>query len=174
MKIRRAVGADATSLSTLVMACVEESYAGHPGSTPEQLRRDVLTEPPRHHVLLAEANGRPIGFVAWDRIYDMHWATSGAQVSDLYVVPTQRGMGVALALVAACAAEVHRAGGLFLRGGAYDRESTRRAYARVAVVQASGETNLGGRALRRLAELAGRPPRDILRNLPPVEWNFEA
>ena len=174
MEIRRATPGDAATLSALIMACLRESYPGHAGSTPDQLRRDVLTDPPGHHVLLAEGDGQPIGFIAWDRIYDMHWATSGAQISDLYVVPTHRGIGVALALVAGCAAEVHRAGGLFLRGGAYDRESTRRAYARVAVVQSSGETNLGGRALRRLAELAGRPPREILRNLPPVEWNFEA
>ena len=172
--IRRATATDATLLSGLIMACVRESYPGHLGSTPDQLRRDVLTDPPAHHVLLAEVERVPVGFIAWDRIYDMHWAASGAQISDLYVVPAQRGLGVALALVAAAAAEVHRGGGQFLRGGAYDRESTRRAYARVAVVQPSGETNLGGRALRKLAELAGRRPRDILRDLPPVDWNFEA
>ena len=173
MLIRRATADDAEVLSTLLIACLRESYAGHVGSTPDQLRRDVLVENPRHHVLLAEVAGEPVGVIAWDVVYDMHWAVGGAQISDLYVAPRHRGLGVALALVAAAAAEVHAAGGHFMRGGAYDRESTRRAYARVAVVLPSGETHLGGRALRRMAELAGRPPREMLGALPPVEWNFE-
>ena len=173
MKIRRATTHDAEVLSALLTACVRESYPGHLGSTPDQLRRDVLIEPPRHHVLLAEVDGEPNGFIAWDAVYDMHWAVGGAQISDLYVTPARRGLGIALAMVAAAAAEVHAEGGHFIRGGAYDRESTRRAYARVAVVLPNGETHLGGRALRRLAELAGRPPREMLAALPAVEWNFE-
>ena len=36
-------------------------------------------------------------------------------------------------------------GGVFVRGGAYDRESTRRSYAHVAVVRASGDTYLSAR-----------------------------
>lgn len=173
MLIRHAAAYDAAALSTLLTACLRESYPGHSGSSPDQLRRDVLIDPPRHHVLLAEIDGELIGFIAWDVVYDMHWAVGGAQIADLYVAPARRGLGIALALVAAAAAEVHAGGGHFLRGGAYDRESTRRAYARVAVVQPSGETHLGGRALRRMAELAGRPPREILAGLPPAEWNFE-
>jgi hypothetical protein len=110
--------------------------------------------------------------VAWDLVYDMHWATSGGQIADLFVIPTYRGLGVSLALVARAAADVLANGGAFLRGGAYDRESTRRSYARVAVVRPSGDTYLSARAFRRVAELADRPIRHILRGLPPVEWNF--
>ncbi|HEV2179344.1 MAG TPA: hypothetical protein VGR59_03440 [Gemmatimonadaceae bacterium] len=104
--VRRATGDDADILATLLADYLGESYPDHPGSTPAQLRRDVLTEP--------------------------------------------------------------------LRGGAYDRATTRRFYARAGVILPSGETHLGGRALRHLAQWAGKPVREALRNLPPVAWNFEA
>jgi GNAT superfamily N-acetyltransferase len=172
MQVRKATVADARILASLLAAYVRESYPGHLGSSPEQLRRDVLGEHSRHHVLLAETRETVVGFVGWDRIYDMHWAAGGGQIADLYVTPSFRGLGVSLALVVGVAADVLAMGGRFLRGGAYDRETIRRAYARVAVVQPSGETHLSARAFRRVAELAGLPIRDIIRGLPPVEWNF--
>ena len=165
---------DADILATLLADYLRESYPGHLGSTVEQLRRDVLSEQPRHNVLLASAGDTAVGFIAWDPIYDMHWAARGMQVADLYVAPSHRGLGVALALTVRLAAEGYADGAMFLRGGAYDRESTRRAYARVGVVLPSGETNVGGRAFRRLAELADKPIRELLRSLPPVEWNYLA
>ncbi|HKT06441.1 MAG TPA: GNAT family N-acetyltransferase [Gemmatimonadaceae bacterium] len=172
--IRRATNDDAEILSALLADYLRESYPDHRGSTPAQLRRDVLIEPQRHHVLVVEIRRQMAGFVAWDRVYDMHWASSGAQVADLYVAPEYRGLGVALMLIAQMAVDVLAHGGVFLRGGAYDRASTRRLYARAAVVLPSGETYLAGRALRHLAQFAGRPARDIVRNLPPVAWNYDA
>ncbi|HEY2856333.1 MAG TPA: GNAT family N-acetyltransferase [Gemmatimonadaceae bacterium] len=173
MKIRKASRDDADALASLLDAYLRESYPGHLGSTPEQLRRDVLGEQPLHHVLLAETGDIPVGFIGWDLVYDMHWATSGAQIADLFVLPSHRGLGVSLALVANVAAQVRALGGGFLRGGAYDRESTRRSYARLAVVHpSSGDTFLAAKAFRRVAELADLPIRDIIRHLPPIEWNL--
>ena len=172
MRVRRVTANDADALAALLAAYLQESYPGHAGSSPEQLRRDVVGEHSLHHVLIAESRDAAVGFVAWDRVYDMHWATSGGQIADLFVIPAYRGLGVGLALVASAAAQVLANGGGFLRGGAYDRESTRRAYARVAVVGPSGDTYLSARAFRAVAGLADRPIRDILRGLPPVEWNF--
>jgi|SRR5690242_1630879 len=172
MDVRRAITDDAETLAALLAGYLREGYPGHVGSTPEQLRRDVLGERSLHHVLLAEARDNVVGFVGWDLVYDMHWATSGGQIADLFVIPSYRGLGVSLALVAKAAADVRAAGGTFLRGGAYDRESTHRSYGRVAVVAPSGDTHLSARAFRRVAELADLPIRDIIRGLPPVEWNF--
>jgi GNAT superfamily N-acetyltransferase len=125
-------------------------------------------------VLLAEdAEGNLLAFVAWDAIYDMHWASAGVQIADLYVAPAHRGYGLAVDLIAHVAAAVRDAGGAFIRGGAYDRASTRRLYGRFAVVLPNGETHLGGRALRHLASLAGQPPRVVLAQLPPLEWIYE-
>ena len=172
--IVRAPGiADAEVLAGLVADCMRESYPGHPGTPADALRRDVLGPGARHRVLLAEVGGQAVGFVAWDPVYDMHWAKGGAQVADLYAAPSHRGLGVALALIAAACAEVRAAGGTFLRGGAYDRASTRRFYSRVAVCAPGGDTHLAGGAFRRLADLAGRPVREIVRALPPVAANYE-
>jgi len=172
--IRRATFDDADILAALLADYLREGYTGHVGSTPEQLRRDVLNDQSRRYVLLAEVREQPIGFVAWDTVYDMHWAMSGGQINDLYVAPTHRGLGVALALVTRTAVEVRANDGAFLRGGAYDRESTRRSYGRIAIVEPSGETHLSGRAFRQIAELVDRPIREILLSLPSVAWNFEA
>jgi GNAT superfamily N-acetyltransferase len=172
MHVRKATGGDAETLAALLAAYLRESYPGHLGSSPEQLRRDVLGERSLHHVLLAETRDTAVGFVGWDHVYDMHWAASGGQIADLFVMPSHRGLGISLALVAGAAADVQANGGRFLRGGAYDRESTRRSYARIAVVHPSGDTYLSARAFRRLAALADLPVRDIIRRLPPIEWNF--
>jgi GNAT superfamily N-acetyltransferase len=145
MQVRRATADDADTLAALLAAYLQESYPGHLGSSPEQLRRDGLGKHSLHHVLLAESRDTAVGSVAWDLVYDMHWATSGAQIADLFVIPSYRGLGVSLALVASAAADVLAKGGGFLRGGAYDRESTRRSYARVAAVHPSGDTHLSAR-----------------------------
>jgi GNAT superfamily N-acetyltransferase len=172
LRVRKATADDADTLAALLAAYLRESYPDHSGSSPEQLRRDVLRERSLHQVLLAESRDTAVGFVAWDFVYDMHWATSGAQIADLFVIPSYRGLAVSLALIASAAAEVLANGGGFLRGGAYDRESTRRSYARVAAVYPSGDTYLSARAFRRVAELADLPIREMFRRLPPVEWNF--
>lgn len=178
MEIRLATVADAEVIARLVAMCVAESYPGHPGAPAIALARDVFAPAPppaaQPRVALAvNRQGEPQGYLAWDATYDLHWAAGGAHVSDLYVAPPARGLGVAVALIAGCCAAVRAAGGVYLRGEAYDRPSTRQLYGRAAVVQPSGEVALGGRAFRRLAELAGAPPRQILAGLPPVEWNYE-
>ena len=175
MQIRRATAEDAEALAGLLAAYLGERHPDHHGTTADELRRDVLSDDAGQQVLLAEREGRPIGFVAWDAVYDMHWAARGAQIADLYVEPASRGHGVALALVTGVCADAKERGAMFLRGGAYDRASaTGRFYERIAVGMDSAECSCGGRAFRHLAELHGQPIRTILRNLPPREWNFEA
>jgi len=173
MRIRAATRDDANDLARLLSDYLREGYPCHIGSTADQLRRDVLSAAPLQQVLLAEQSGHSVGFVAWNPVYDMHWAVAGAQVADLYVAPPYRGRGIALALLAQLAADVRAEGGAFLRGGAYDRQSTRKFYGRIAVIAPSGETHLSGRAFRHLADLAGKPVREMVRDLPLVAWNFE-
>ena len=138
-------------------------------------RDEVLAGRTSQRILLAETRGDAIGFVAWDPVYDMHWASRGAQVADLYVAPRARGLGVALELIAGVCGAVAATGGVFLRGGAYDRPATRKFYSRFAIVlPGSGETNLGARAFRRMAALAGEPARVIARALPSPDWNLSS
>lgn len=172
-EIRLAGPADAETLAGLIAGYMADRFPGHPGTPAEVLRRDVLSGAAGQRVLLAERAETAIGFVAWDRVYDMHWARGGAQVADLYVAPPHRGRGVALALVAALCAEARREGATFLRGAAYDRSSpTGRLYERIAVGWESAECTCAGQAFRALASLAGSPPRVLARSLPPKEWNY--
>lgn len=173
MIIRRANATDANALATLLAAYLAEQFPGHAGTSAEQLQREVLSDPGAQHVLLAEADGEATGFIAWHRVYDLHWGKSGAQIADLYVVPRRRGLGVALALLAAVCAEADAQGGRYLTGASYDRASPiGHFYERFAVAFDSAECHCSGAAFRRLAELHGQPPRVIARELPPKEWNY--
>ena len=102
MLIRPATPNDAEPLARLLRECLRESYPGHPGSSAEDLRRDIFGPTvdgrPRQSIIVAETGGDLVGLVAWDTIYDMHWATFGAQVADFYVAPAHRGRGLAVEL----------------------------------------------------------------------------
>ena len=173
MLIRLATPSDAPVLERLIQEYLRESYPGHLGTPADTLRHDVLARRTSQRVLVAERAGHARGFVAWDPVFDLHWAARGGQIADLYVEPNARGVGVALELIASACAAIAREGGVFLRGGAYDRPSTRAFYARVAVVEpTTGETHLSAKAFRHLASLGGQCARDILRALPPLEWNW--
>ena len=171
--IRPATPSDASVLAALLTAYLAEQFSGHTGTSAAQLERDVLSGASAQRVLLAEVVGRAIGFVGWHRVYDLHWGKAGAQVADLYVVPGRRGLGIALALVAAVCADARGQGGRYLTGGAYDRNSpTGQFYERIAVALDSAECHCSGAAFRRLADLHGQPARVIARELPPKEWNY--
>lgn len=173
VNIRPAIPSDAQTLHALLSDYLAEQFPGHTGTSVAQLERDVLSGVSGLHVLLAELHGESIGFIGWHRVYDMHWGKSGAQVADLYVVPARRGLGVALALVAAVCAAAHAEGAEYLTGAAYDRASpVGHFYERIAVAFDAAECHCAGAAFRRLAELHGQSPRAIARGLPPKEWNY--
>ena len=173
MKIRPAAGDDAPALSRLLTAYLAEQFPGHPGTSPEVLEREVLHDDSGQRVLLAVREEVPIGFIGWHRVYDLHWGKGGVQIADLYVSPDHRGHGIALALVAAVCAAGREVGARYLTGGAYDRSSPiGRFYERIAVAFDSAECHLAGAAFRHIAELHGRPPREMTAALPPKEWNF--
>ncbi|HVJ20171.1 MAG TPA: GNAT family N-acetyltransferase [Polyangiaceae bacterium] len=174
MNIRRAVVGDAAGLATLLSDYLREKYPSHRGSSADELERDVLGHGRGQRVVVAELGQGLGGFVAWDAVYDMHWAMHGAQIADLYVIPSARGRGIALALVAGLCAEAHKDGATFLRGASYDRASpTGRFYERIAVGADSAECHCSGRAFRTLAGLHGQRIRTIVQSLPPKEWNLE-
>ena len=173
-RVRAAVPDDAPAVASLVAAYLAERHPGHPGTPAATLARDVLSGASGHRVLVAERGGSLSGSVAWDRVYDLHWAKAGIQIADLYVVPERRGGGTALRLLLAACADAGAEGAAFVRGAAYERGSrTGRLYERLAVGFDSAECHCGGRAFRTLAGLAGLAPRDAVRRLPPREWNHE-
>jgi len=52
-------------------------------------------------------------------------------------------------------------------------ETTRRLYERIAMSFEGADCIVGGRAFRVLADLSGRPIRELVRGLPKKEWNYE-
>lgn len=147
MHVRLATLDDADALAALAADYMAELGLGHPGSTADELRRDVLSGASGQRVVVAEREGRVAGFAAWDRVYDMHWAAGGVLIAGLYVEPGSRGHGVALAMLAAVCAEGRAEGARFLRGASYDRASAiGRFYERIAVGMDSAECHCGGRA----------------------------
>jgi GNAT superfamily N-acetyltransferase len=173
MQIRAAVPSDAEPLAQMLHAYLAERYPDHPGTDAAQLRRDVF-ESKRQQIIVAENDRQVVGFVAFDPIYDMHWAAAGIQIADLYVAPPYRGFGLAVALLVEACAAGRRAGATFLAGPSYDQGSAvGRFYERLAVGWPTAQCRLGGHAFRAIAEQSGRPIRAILRSLPPKIWNYE-
>ncbi|HEX7240820.1 MAG TPA: GNAT family N-acetyltransferase [Longimicrobiaceae bacterium] len=172
-EIRPAEASDAPALARLMEAYMRETYRDSWHGSAEALLRDGFGREFEVHVARTR-EGRVVGLVAWRRAYDLHHCVAGAEIFDMYVVPEFRTRSLGPALVCAVAAEVRRRGGAFIRGQAVDDPAVRRLYGRVAVCSPGVECTIGGRALRRLADLAGSPARTLARSLPEKSWNYEA
>lgn len=72
-------------------------------ATEEQLREALFSPTPRAQVLLAEADGRPIGLATYFSTFSIFLARPGIWLDDLYVREEHRGRGVGEALMAALA-----------------------------------------------------------------------
>lgn len=171
--VRPAAPGDVPMLARMLEDYLRETYGAAWHGTPEALLRDGFGGE-MEMLVSAAGDGRVTGFAAWTRAYDLHHCVSGGEVIDLYVVPETRGRGVALALLSALADEVRRRGGVFIKGSAVSDAAVRKLYARFAVINPGVDCIVGGRAFRRLAELSGRPAREVLRSLPEPAWNYEA
>jgi N-acetylglutamate synthase-like GNAT family acetyltransferase len=168
--VRRATINDAAVLAELI-----DGFAkGHPAEAqPRSMDKMIdafLGAEPLAQVLLAEKNGAVIGFAAWRKTYDLFWSMYGGDGIGLYVKPTHRGSGVALSLIAAMCAEIRKEGGQFLQTS-YDPDLAK-LYERVGVGRAERACHVSALAFETLADAAGEPARDIVRNLPDKAVNF--
>jgi GNAT superfamily N-acetyltransferase len=168
--IRLVGSADAGSLGSLIDRYMKETFSRGWSGTTDALARDAET---RFEALLAAEVDQLVGFAVWTPAYDLHHCMPGGDLIDLYVVPEHRGRGVAALLVAAAAERIQRRGGRYLSGMAVDGDTTRRLYGRLAMSFPGAACIVGGKAFRTLAGLAGGTAREIVRGLPPREWNWE-
>jgi GNAT superfamily N-acetyltransferase len=169
--IRAFAMADADPLSVLFDGYMRETYGEPWSGSAEALRRDAAAG--YVGVLVAEESaGIRVGFLVWVDSYDAHHCVRGAEVLDLYVAPRWRGRGVAVRLIAAAAAEIARGGGRYVRGSVAGSGSGHRLYRRIGICDPCG-CIVSGRAFRRLGDLGALPLREIVRALPPQEWNRE-
>jgi len=69
--------------------------------------------------------------------------------------------------------KIQKHGGAYLKGGAVNSSVVHRLYQRIAMRVSENDYYVSGRAFRRLAELSGKSPREIVSGLPEVAWNYE-
>ena len=126
----------------------------------------------RFRILVAAMADQLVGFLAWERSYDLHHCLSGGHILDLYVTRAHRARGIAVQLIARAAGVIHREGGAFIKGGAVDSGTGARLYGRFAPAFGN-DYILGGKAFRHLAARSKLPVRQLVRSMPLRQWNFE-
>ena len=78
--------------------------------TAEAVRRDLLGAAPRAALFVAELDGRLVGFITGNAVYDSVRAADALFLNDLYVAPEARRRGAGRALVARLAATAKQSG----------------------------------------------------------------
>jgi GNAT superfamily N-acetyltransferase len=174
-----------TSLESLVVRAARESdldafeemirdfAKGHPAEahprSPERLREAYFGPSPVARLVVATRGDQVIGMAQWMKIYEMFWGIYGASVEWLYVRPQCRGSGIVAAIIAEVCSQVRGVGGEFLYGGGGDEVEP--LYEHVAIGSPTNQCHLSAEAFQSFADLAGFPPRTIVRRMPHVELN---
>lgn len=98
--VRPASAADADALYRLMLGLAEnQDLAAFVAATPASLAAAMSATPPRAHFLVAEIDGRPVGYVSWTRAYGIWRGGDYLNLDDLFVAEEARGAGVGGALM---------------------------------------------------------------------------
>jgi GNAT superfamily N-acetyltransferase len=168
-KIRPALASDAPALIQLIDSFASSHPAAKVPRPVDWFIERYLGPKALMHVLVADTGERLVAFGAWRWAPDVFWVMDAGEVIDLYVAPEYRGIGVAPTLLASICAEVRSAGGEYICG-TYGEEQVG-TYERVAIGHPGRWCHVSARAFHRLADLAGKDPRTIVRMLPDPSWN---
>ncbi len=102
--IRAALPADVATIAALIRDLAEYEKLSHAVSLDEGRLREHLFGPrPYAEVLLAEEEGRVVGFALFFSNYSTFLARPGIYLEDLFVLPAERGKGHGKALLVALA-----------------------------------------------------------------------
>ena len=136
LEVRRATVQDAARLHGLMLALAEhEGLTAYLAATPDSLAQAMAAQPPRAAFLLAQIEGRAVGFVSWTRGYGVWRGGDYLNLDDLFVTEGARGAGVGEALMRAFA-DVAALEGLSARWEVRtDNHGARRFYARLGAEQ---------------------------------------
>ncbi|TXL78102.1 GNAT family N-acetyltransferase [Vineibacter terrae] len=113
LSVRRATIEDAEALAEMAQGL--NAHQGDPVSSfsPAAARRDGFGEAPCWTALIAERDGRPVGYAMFHAAYDAPHAARGLYLQDLFVNDGERRQGVGRALMTAVAREARQAGCIF-------------------------------------------------------------
>lgn len=99
--IRKAQPGDESVVLGFIRELAEyEKLSSEVSATPEHLTRTLFAEAPKVFALIAERDGRPIGFALYFFNYSTFLGMHGLYLEDLYVRETERGTGAGTALLA--------------------------------------------------------------------------
>jgi GNAT superfamily N-acetyltransferase len=104
LNIRAATPADAETVAGLVRDLADyEKLLDEARATPEDFRRELESESPVIHVLIAEWDGQPAGFALYFFNFSTFVGRPGLYLEDLFVRPALRSHGIGRALLRALA-----------------------------------------------------------------------
>lgn len=104
LNIRPATRADAATIASLVRELADYEKLLHEAkATPEDFLRELESEHPVIHVLIAEWNGQPAGFALYFFNFSTFVGRPGLYLEDLFVRPAMRSHGIGRALLRALA-----------------------------------------------------------------------
>lgn len=156
VRIRPATAADAGLLAALIeeLNADQGEEGGH--VTAEAVRRDGFGASPEFRVLLAELDGRQVGYALFHASWSTEYAIAGFYVYDLYVREAARGRGVGRSLLAALSALARTEGRSFLWWNSKEGNERAQAFYRDlgATQEAVKAHALFGPAFEALAETA--------------------
>ena len=102
--IRPAQPADAGELMRLIRALADyEKLSGMCVGTPEMLREALFGARRSCEALMAERNGRSVGFALFFSTFSTFLCKPGLYLEDLFVEPAERGLGIGKGLLRALA-----------------------------------------------------------------------
>lgn len=102
--IRDAVPADCPTILRFIRELAEyEKLAHEVVATEDQLRATLFCEHPKSFCMIAEDNGKPVGFAVYFYNFSTFLGRHGLYVEDVFVDPATRGKGIGQKLFAALA-----------------------------------------------------------------------
>jgi GNAT superfamily N-acetyltransferase len=162
--VRDATSGDAEPVLRMVADLAREVDDPPPRLSTTVFLRDMVGPERRVHTLVAEQDGRLVGYAVLHPGYNTGLGGPITHLVDLFVVPAARRQGVGRALMAAVARRTLELGGHELIWDVWKRNE--RAYAfyeRLAARHRTGLTimSLDEGGLSRLAEAGSRPTREL-------------
>ena len=114
--LRPAVAGDAGTLHRLVLELAESlGSAATVSSTPEDFLQAGWAEQPAFEAILAERDGRAVGFSLYFYSFSSWRGRRGVYLQDIYVAGTERGTGLGRRLVAETARRASAHGISYMR-----------------------------------------------------------
>jgi GNAT superfamily N-acetyltransferase len=100
-EIRSARAEDCEAIHAMLVAlAVYERAPDAVKVTPDALRRDGFGPTPRYEAIIAERDGKPVGFALWTSNYSTWEGRAGFFLEDIFVYEEARKYGVGQALMA--------------------------------------------------------------------------